>query len=466
MSALKQKPSSISILVVAPGVIIPGEVINSLREKRYTVTLNGSEHDALASLRRHTFDVAILESAAGKYDTEKMLRAIRHHSPKCACILVNNTNNVDDAVEAMRWGAFDYIGDPFSEEKLLRSIRNAVQRKILQKQVAHLRNEIKQQFSFESIVGKTPAMQTVFNLIGKVARTNASVLITGSSGTGKEMAARAIHYNSMRRDKPFIAINCSAIPETLLESELFGYEKGAFTGAVKTHKGLFEAADGGTLMLDEIAEMPLPLQTKLLRVIENWQIKPVGSEQTKTIDVRLLAATQQNLEKAVEENRFRSDLFYRLNVIQIHLPDLKDRRDDIPLLIHHFLRLFSKKNYKQELTISKEAVEILCAYDWPGNVRELENAIERAAVLCTDGVIRPEDLPHLDNTIPAGRLISDLTQSLPTLIDLERDYISHVLKLTGGKIKGMDGAASMLGMNYGTLRSRMKKLGIQRKPAI
>jgi DNA-binding NtrC family response regulator len=458
------KPSGISILIISPGAIVPADIVRSLKKKRYSVTVSGSEDEALASVRRHMYDIAILETETEMYSTQKMLREIRLYSPKCACILVSNTNNLDDAVEAMRWGAFDYLGDPFSEERLLRSIRTAVQRKILQKQVAQLRNEIKQQFSFDNIVGKTPVMQEVFTLIEKVARTNASILISGSSGTGKEMVARAIHYNSTRRDKPFVAINCSAIPETLLESELFGYEKGAFTGAVKSHKGLFEAADGGTLLLDEIAEMPLPLQTKLLRVIENWEIKPIGSEVTRTIDVRLLAATQQDLETAVEENSFRSDLFYRLNVIQIRLPDLRDRRDDIPLLIHHFLKLFSKKNNKQELSISREAMEILCAYDWPGNVRELENVLERAAVLCSDGVIKPEDLPRLENIVPPDELVSQLTADYPSLESLERNYITQVLKLTNGKIKGEDGAAKMLDMNYGTLRSRMKKLGIKRKP--
>jgi DNA-binding NtrC family response regulator len=455
------KPSGISILVVSSGEIIPAEIVRSLKKKRYGVTFSGGEDEALAALKRRTYDIAVLETGTSSVDN--LLRGIRLYSPKCACIFVSGSNDLDEAVEAMRRGAFDYIGEPFSEERLLRSVRNAVQRKILQKQVAHLRSEIKQQFSFDNIVGKTPAMQEVFTLIEKVARTNASILITGSSGTGKEMVARAIHYNSMRRDKPFVAINCSAIPETLLESELFGYEKGAFTGAVKTHRGLLEAADGGTLLLDEIAEMPLSLQTKLLRVIENWEIKPIGSEESRIVDVRLLAATQQELGEAVDENRFRSDLYYRLNVIQIRLPDLKDRRDDIPLLIHHFLKLFSKKNFRQDLSVSREAMDLLCAYDWPGNVRELENALERAAVLSSDGVIRPADLPRLDNTLPPGKLIPALVEELPSLENLEREYISHVLKLTNGKIKGDDGAAKLLGMNYGTLRSRMKKLGIKRK---
>jgi transcriptional regulator with PAS, ATPase and Fis domain len=339
---------------------------------------------------------------------------------------------------------------------MLLTIEKALEERRLRHEVSTLRNELRTRYHFESIIGKSRAMQEVFALIEHVAGSRSTVMIYGKSGTGKELVAKAIHYNSQRAAKPFVAVNCAAIPAELLESELFGHEKGAFTGAIATKVGKFELATGGSLFLDEVGSMRLDLQAKILRALQEREIERVGGTRTIKIDVRVIAATNRDLKKAVEESTFREDLYYRLNVVPITLPDLKDRQEDIPLLANHFMQKFAKESNPAIHEISKEAMAILLSYPWPGNVRELENVIERAVTLGHGPAIQPSDLPsHLAGG--AGPVEKALVQEA-TLEDLERDYIKAVLRQTKGhQIR----AAAILGIDRRTLYRKIRRYNIR-----
>ena len=322
-----------------------------------------------------------------------ILQKARAQNPPATVIVITGFGSIETAVETMKHGAFDYLEKPFTVEELKLCLRRALSYNAAVSETTFLRKQLRKKYDFKQIIGTAPAMQNVFKLIERVANTDSTILILGESGTGKELVARALHFNSRRQNAPFIPINCSAMPEQLLESELFGHRRGAFTGAINDKQGLFQEANGGTIFLDEIGSMPLLLQSRLLRVLQEREIRRVGDNTPVFVDVRVVAASNEPLEKKIQDGTFREDLYYRLNVIPIPLPPLRQRRDDIPLLVAHFLRSKTSSSSERALKITREALEVLCVHDWPGNVRELENAIERAVTLCETETVHAGDLP-------------------------------------------------------------------------
>jgi DNA-binding NtrC family response regulator len=409
--------------------------------------VNGRE--ALARLRSETFDVVITDLRMPDVDGMEVLRASREIQPETRVILVTAFGTVETAIRAIREGAFDYTTKPFRLEEISLLVAKALDDRRLRAEYLRLRQEVEGRYRFENLLGKSPAMQAVFSLIQQAAKSDASVLIMGESGTGKELVAKALHYNSPRAKRPFVPVNCAAVPAGLLESELFGHLKGAFTGAVGTRRGLVREAAGGTLFLDEIGDMAPELQAKLLRVIEDKAVRPVGSDETMTVDVRVVAATNRNLREQIREGKFREDLYYRLAVIPIQLPPLCERREDIPLLADHFLRQSAAAAGKPVRAVAPETMAALLRHRWPGNVRELENVIQRAVALTTSDPLPPEAL-LLDLGFAGSTARDHLARlaSRPTLEELGRAYVSLVLAEAGGdKAK----AAEILGVSKRTL---------------
>jgi two-component system NtrC family response regulator len=365
-----------------------------LSDAGYEVLTTDDANKALEMVQSQDLDLVITDMRMPDMDGMEFLARLHGQWPELPVIMMTAYATVQKAVEAMKRGAFDYITKPFKNEELKLTVRKAIDMHRLVRENRLLTHELQQRFSFGNIVGRSKSMRTVYELIEKVAQTRATVLITGESGTGKELIARSLHFNSPRRDKPFISVSCSALPESLLESELFGHERGAFTGAYTLRKGRFELADGGTLFLDEVGDMAPALQVKLLRVLQEMNFERVGGTKTIHVDARVLAATNRDLKREVEQGRFREDLYYRLRVVQIEVPALRERRDDIPLLVHHFLRKAASANGLPAKPVSEEALRLLCQYEWTGNVRELENTVERAVILCDGDAIRPQDLPE------------------------------------------------------------------------
>ena len=353
----------------------------TLEKEGYDVLTAAGGEPAIEALHRETVDAVITDLRMPKVDGLQVLRVAKEISPDTAVIVITAVASTETAVEAMKLGAYDYITKPFKLDEVNLIVRNALERKRLRDENLYLRRQLETQHRFENIIGKSGVIAEVFDTIRKIADSPSTAMLTGESGTGKELVARAIHFNSFRRDKPFVSVNCGAIPEGLMESELFGHVRGAFTGAVSNKIGLFSAAEAGTLFLDEITEIPALLQVKLLRAIQVREIRRVGDTKDIKTDVRLIAASNRNLEEAVQEGILREDLFYRLNVIPIQLPPLRDRREDIPLLVAHFLQKFSKELGKDVRGVTPEAMAVLERYRWPGNIRELENVLERAIVL-------------------------------------------------------------------------------------
>jgi two-component system, NtrC family, response regulator HydG len=351
-------------------------------------------------------------------------------------------------------GAYDYITKPFRTEEIVLTVRKALENRRLKKEVERLKKEVESRYHFHQLIGKSSSMQKIYDLIERVRDSSNSVLITGESGTGKELVARAIHYSGLRKDDPFIAVNCAAIPETLLESELFGYKRGAFTDAKTDKKGLVSEASGGTLFLDEITEMPHVLQAKLLRVIEEKKVRPLGDTHDVLVDVRFISASNRNLKELIHQGGFREDLYYRLKVIDIELPPLRERREDIPLLIQHFISKFGTEP-KKVSGASEEVVKILANYSWPGNVRELENVIQRAITLCRREVLLPEDLPPSLTQGPDEDLVEKAVQGKYTVEQLEKEYIRKVMVETRGN---KSRAAEILGLDRKTLYRKLEEL--------
>ena len=348
----------------------------------------------------------------------EILRKAREIVPPPVVIVITGFSSIETAVEAMKNGAFDYLEKPFKVDELKLAVQRALSYNAALSETAYLRKQLKKKYQFSQIVGSAPRMQQVFKMIERVADTESTILILGQSGTGKELVARALHFNSRRQFAPFVPVNCSALPENLLESELFGHRRGAFTGAISDKKGLFQEADGGTIFLDEVGSMSPLLQSRLLRVLQEREVRRVGDNTPVYVNVRVLAATNEPLQEKIKAGTFREDLYYRLNVISIELPSLRERRDDIPLLVAHFLKDKVTSNSSRPLQLTRQAMEILCAYDWPGNVRELENAIERAATLCEGSVVRARDLPpSIVAQVPAANPAADgeATAALPAL---------------------------------------------------
>ncbi len=418
---------------------------------------NGRE--VLIRLNDGCFDVALLDYRMPELDGLQSLREIRKLYPDLPVIMMTAYGTVETAVLSMKEGAFDYLTKPIDLDELILKFKKVLERSALIEENRSLKEQLQERLPFHQIVYGSSAMQEVMGLVARVAPSQATVLIRGESGTGKELIANAIHHASPRAAKLLVKVNCSAIPETLLETELFGHEKGAFTGAVRRRIGRFEEANGGTLFLDEIGDLSPAIQVKLLRILQERSFQRIGANLTVQVDVRVIAATHRNLEEAVRKDRFREDLYYRLNVVAIELPCLRERREDLPLLIDHFLKKYSTENRKTISDISKEARTLLLRYPYPGNVRELENLIERAVVLCRGDVITTQDLPfHLRDEKSEGRLFTP-ERSLPEMLEeVEKDSILSALHQHDGV---QTKAAESLGLSERMLRYKMKKYGIR-----
>jgi two-component system response regulator AtoC len=378
-------------------------------------------------------------------------------------IMMSAFGTLDTALEAMKLGAYDYISKPFKPDEIVLTLKKAEERERLRRENLFLKKEVQKEYSFENIISKNQRMKQIFDTIEKVAKYKSTILITGESGTGKELVAKAIHFNSDRSDNPFIPVNCGAIPENLLESELFGHTKGSFTNAVRTKKGLFEEADGGTIFLDEIGELPLQLQVKLLRVLQDGEIRRIGDSRAIIIDIRIIAATVKDLDKEVRENKFRDDLFYRINVLPIKIPPLKERKEDVPLLVEHFIHKYNRELGKAIEEITPEALNCLLNYSWNGNVRELENIIERAIVLTESNQIQVENLPmEVQNPREESRisLLNDELSIKKTSRYLEIDLIRKALQKTNGNHTH---AAKLLEISHRALLYKIKEYGIAGK---
>jgi len=449
-------PSPVRILVVDDDEITCNLLEEVLSKEGYAVdkALNGQE--AIEKGEKKSYGVVLSDIRMLDVDGMEVLRAYRQRSPETIIIMMTAFGSIETAIRAIKEGAYDYVSKPFKLDEIKLTIQRSLEQKRLVEENIYYRQELITKYKLENIVGRSPQMLQVYKTIARVAESRSTVLITGESGTGKELIARAIHFNSPRSPRPFVAVDCSSLAETLLESELFGHVRGAFTGAVMTKKGLFEEADRGTCFLDEISNISLATQAKLLRVLQEHEIKRVGGTETIKIDVRIVAATNQNLEELVAEKRFREDLFYRLNVVSIQLPSLRERPEDIPLLADHFLNKYATQNNKPICRISPEAMDVLIRYRWPGNVRELENVIERAATLSNTNLIIPEDLPRRLQMELSQIAISSLPSSLP-LSELEKLYIQKVLEETGGNKKK---AADILGIDRRTLYRMATRLGL------
>jgi len=449
-----QSDAKQTILVVEDEEIMRSILRQLLEDEKYRVLTADSAENALEIFPNNNVGVVLTDIKMSGIDGLELLDRIKTIDENALVIVMTAYSSVDSAISALRKGAYDYVTKPFVNEDLLQRVRNALQVKELFNENRVLRRELSKQYSFAEIVGNSEALQSVFRIVEKVADTNINVLIQGESGTGKELIARSLHHHSSRADGPILAVNCGALPESLLESELFGHIKGSFTGAIGDKKGLFRSADGGSLFLDEIGEMPQPLQVKLLRALQEGEVTPVGSSQTVKFDARIIAATNRNLEKEVEARRFREDLFYRLNVVEINLPPLQDRREDIPLLIRHFITKTAVNQNEPEKPLSKEALTALFNHKWTGNVRELQNAIERAFILSGDE-IDVASLPPKIRRNSEGKLNMNDPEGLrPTLDEIERRYIVDILNSTDND---KSNAAKILGIDLSTLYRKLKK---------
>jgi DNA-binding NtrC family response regulator len=433
-----------------------------LTSEGYEVESSYSGEEALAKYPSQSFDVILLDLLMPGMDGIEVLKRIKKIDPPAVVIMITAYGSVESAIAAMKIGALDYIQKPFKHDDLLLSIGRAVERKRLEEENLRLKDELRQKFSFSSIIGRGPAMKVVFDLIKAAAPTRSTILLQGESGTGKELVARAIHLNSPRADNPFVTVNSGSLPPDLLESHLFGHVKGAFTGAVALKKGLFEAADRGTIFFDEISSINLETQAKLLRVLQEKEFMRLGGTETIKVDVRIIAATNTDIEEMIAQKAFRKDLFYRLNVIKIDLPPLRHRKEDIPLLVKHFIEVYGRENGKEVEAASEDVYEILDAYDWPGNVRELENLVERAVVFSRSKIITRESLPPflLSKDTPPESWLGAPEESLD-LRERTQSFQKRIILTALKKSKGVQKqAAAMLGVKPTTLNEMIKRLKI------
>ncbi len=433
-----------------------------LRREGYDVVTAGDVDTAIAHLESDEIDLVITDMQMPEKTGLDLLLAAREVSPETILIVVTAFGTTDSAIAAMKEGAYDYLTKPFKVDELRIVIEKALEKKILSNENSRLRRELRSHSRDRNIIGNSSAIQEVYDLIAQVAETKINVLVSGESGTGKELVARAIHEQSDRYDQPFVAINCGAIPENLLESELFGHVKGAFTGAFQAKQGLFEVASGGTLFLDEIGDLSQPLQVKLLRALQERTIRRVGDTVDRKVDVRIISATNRRLEEEVAAGRFREDVYYRLNVIQVELPPLRDRIEDIPLLTEHFIRVFAEDLGKDVVGMNAAAYEVLSRYAFPGNVRELENLVERAVALTRVPMIGPDLLPPAvrdSHKSPSSVRITEQGVSLEDLVaDYERSLLREALALSKGVKKK---AARLVGVSFRSFRYRLEKLEVE-----
>lgn len=433
-----------------------------LEREGYATDQAESAEAALKLMESVGYDLVISDINMPGLDGMVLLEKVKKLSPETAVLMITAFSTAEQAVEAMKLGAYDYIAKPFKVEEIKVLVGKALEKRNLQRENIRLRQEIQERYSFSGLIGKSKRMRDVYALIEKVAVSMANVLILGESGTGKELAARAIHYNSLRKEKPFVAVNCGAIPDNLMESELFGHKKGAFTGATTDHAGLFEQAEGGTLFLDEIGEVPLQLQAKLLRVLQEREFRRVGGSEERKADVRIVAASNRDLEEQVKEGTFREDLFYRLDVVEIRMPSLRERPEDIPFLVDHFHKKFTQSSNTKEI-ITSEALKMLLAYPFPGNVRELENLVERCLVIGDKTVTvdcLPPQLVNYQQVSSSGQVIDipDSGMNLEAYLDgIEKRLLLQALERSGGVKKK---AAALLGMSFRSFRYRLAKFGM------
>lgn len=450
-----------SILVVDDDQAHRGMLRTMLRSWGYAVSEAADGDEALNLVRERAFDAVLTDVRMARMDGIHTLKSVLEYNPALPVVLMTAYSSVETAVEALRLGAYDYLVKPLDFEILRHTLRQAIEHSRLSVENRELRRQLSEAAARPGILGRSPAMLAMQETIATVAPTEATVLITGESGMGKELVARALHSGSARADKPMVTVNCAALAENLLESELFGHEKGSFTGADRRREGRFVQANGGTLFLDEIGEMPLPLQAKLLRALQEGEVQRVGSDAPLTVDVRVLAATNRDLREEVARRRFREDLYFRLNVISLEVPPLRDRGEDIPVLAAHFLERFAGRNRKSIRGFSPQAVDSLLRYAWPGNVRELENAVERAVILCNGDLITRRELPAAITEAASPEEASSAAvgalAGLP-LDELERRAIGETLRCTGDN---KSEAARQLGITRATLHNKLRKYGLE-----
>ncbi len=446
-----------TILVVEDDAAMRELLQDTLSEEGFGVETAAGGHAGVARVRKGGIDLVVTDVRMPDLDGLDMLREIKSPGNDVTpphVIVITAFGSIDTAIKAVRLGAYDYITKPFNMESLVLAVEKALAERGLRSEVARLQKEVERPYRFDNLIGRSLPMQEVFTLIRRLASSAVNVLITGESGTGKELVARAIHYNSPRAKRAFVAVNCAAIPDALLESELFGYKRGAFTDARTDRLGMFVEADGGTLFLDEIGDLSPTLQAKLLRVLAEREIRPLGAARSEKVDVRVISATHQDLQAGLRGGTFREDLYYRLNVLQIHLPSLRDRPEDLVPLSEHFLQRAAERSQKPTPGFNQAALKLLLAYSWPGNVRELENIVERAVALCEGMLITPQDLPQAVRERRTSDIISYAVQRNMTLAELEREYIQRVMKEeSGNKTR----AAQRLGLDRKTLYRKLEE---------
>lgn len=463
------KVSSPRILVVDDEMIVCESCKRILEEEGYEVETALSGKEAFDQMKAAPFDIVITDLKMPGIDGMEVLKTIRKEYPDTFVIMITGFSTVETAVEAMKLGAFDYIPKPFTPDEVTIVVKRAVEKKSLMAENIYLRQELQEKYGFHNIVGKSKKMQEIYRIIAKVAMTDSTVLIYGQSGTGKELIARAIHFNSSRREKQFVPVDCAVLSENLLESELFGHIRGSFTGAVTTKPGLFEVADGGTVFLDEIGNISLSIQAKLLRVLQEREFTPVGGTKAKKVDIRLIAATNKDLEKMIKEETFREDLFYRLNIVPIYLPPLRERQEDIPVLATHFLKKYAEEMGKTIKGFSPEAMEKLMRHPWPGNVRELENVIERTVVMIDDDMVRVEHLilpgqqnkEVLENHVPlTSEELKEIKKQVreKAVEEIERAFVLNALERHQWNVTR---AAEEVGMLRPNFQALMRKYNIR-----
>ncbi len=460
---------SAKILLVDDEEIVIRSCMRILDGGEFEIDSAPDGREALHKVEENGYEIMIVDIMMPNIGGLEVLRRVKETHPDIDVIMITGLSQIDTAVQAMKLGAFDYISKPFEPDELKLVVQRALERRRLLQENLHLKNEVSSKYHFDNIIGSSPQMQAVYRQVAQCAPTNSAVLLTGQSGTGKELIARAVHYNSLRKDKPFVPVDCNSLSENLLESELFGHVKGAFTGAVANKKGMLEIAGSGTLFLDEIGNFSLPIQAKLLRVLQEREFRPVGDTRTLTANFRLITATNKDLKAMVAAGTFRDDLYYRINIFPIHVPSLRERKDDIPALAYHFLKVFSEDLGKKVTDISDGALSALVNYDWPGNVRELENAIHRAAILTSDNVIRQAHLvaiidpahAHADLVVPRTgdelKRVKKLARE-KSVEEIEKQFVLEALKRNEWNVTK---SAEDTGMQRPNFQALMKKYTIR-----
>ncbi len=457
------------ILVIDDEMIVCESCQSILEEEGYVVEIAFSAREAFKKMKENPFNIVITDLKMPEIDGMEVLKKFRKEYPDTIVIMITGFGTVDTAVGAMKLGAFDYIPKPFTPDEVSIVVKKAVEKRDLLLENIYFRQELQEKYGFHNIVGKSKKMREIYRIIAKVAMTDSTVLIYGQSGTGKELIARAIHFNSPRGDKQFVTVDCAVLSENLLESELFGHIKGSFTGAITTKPGLFEVADGGTVFLDEVGNISLSVQAKLLRVLQEGEFTPVGGTKAKKVDIRLIAATNKDLEKMIREEAFREDLYYRLNIVPIYLPPLKERQEDISLLSAHFLKKYSEEMGKTVMGFTPEAMEKLMIYSWPGNVRELENVIERTVVMIEEEMVRPghlmlpgqQEKTGMGDYIPmTSEELKEIKKKLRERIveDVERTFVLNALERHNWNVTR---AAEEVGMIRTNFQALMRKYNLR-----